>query len=177
MVAFLMLALLTSMALEVGGVPPPPGLAETRLRQWRELESMDQAFRRALATAAPALSSAPNLDESGHQVRVRPDGSAYVRATLAGSSELRDIELPDTLLPDNTARVGYALVAEFPVSLELAGVILTLAMFGAVVLARRQIELGEDEVREAAGLPRYAPDDDSDLEPEAVATGSEAGGA
>ena len=44
------------------------------------------------------------------------------------------------------------LVASFPISLELAGVILLMAMYGAVVLARRQIELGEDERREAAGL-------------------------
>ena len=33
--------------------------------------------------------------------------------------------------------------------------ILLMAMFGAVVLARRQIELGEDETREAAGLRRF----------------------
>ena len=36
--------------------------------------------------------------------------------------------------------------------LELAGVILLMAMFGAVVLARRQIELGDDERRKAAGM-------------------------
>ena len=52
--------------------------------------------------------------------------------------------------------VGLSLVADFPVSLELAGVILLLAMFGAVVLARKQIEIGEDEVREAAGMRRLA---------------------
>ena len=43
-------------------------------------------------------------------------------------------------------------MSDFPVSLELAGVILLMAMFGAVVLARRQIELGEDEIRESAGM-------------------------
>jgi hypothetical protein len=31
-------------------------------------------------------------------------------------------------------------------------VILLMAMFGAVVLARRQIELGDDERRKAAGM-------------------------
>ena len=54
---------------------------------------------------------------------------------------------------DNIERVGRALVADFPVSLELAGVILTMAMFGAVVLAQRQIELGEQEKRGAAAPP------------------------
>ncbi len=60
--------------------------------------------------------------------------------------------------------MGLALVADFPVSLELAGVILLLAMFGAVVFARRQIELSEDEIREAAGLPRLAFASDEDEE-------------
>jgi len=55
-------------------------------------------------------------------------------------------------VPGNTRLVGMRLVAGFPVSLELAGVILLMAMYGAVVLARRQVELGEDERREAAGL-------------------------
>jgi NADH-quinone oxidoreductase subunit J len=57
-------------------------------------------------------------------------------------------------LPQNIERVGLALVHKFPVSLELAGVILLMAMFGAVVLARKQIELSEDEKREAAGIRR-----------------------
>jgi NADH-quinone oxidoreductase subunit J len=52
----------------------------------------------------------------------------------------------------NVQLVGLDLVARYPASLELAGVILLMAMFGAVVLARRQIELGEDERRKAAGL-------------------------
>ena len=38
--------------------------------------------------------------------------------------------------------------------------VLTMAMFGAVILARRQIELTEDEKREASGLPRIGHHDD-----------------
>ena len=53
-----------------------------------------------------------------------------------------------------------ALIEAFPVSLGLAGVVLTMAMFGAVILARRQIELTEDEKREASGLPRIGHHDD-----------------
>lgn len=64
-------------------------------------------------------------------------------------------------LPTNTQEVGWQLVAGFPVGLEMAGVILLMAMFGAVVLARRQIELGEDERRVAAGLEPLLSDDDS----------------
>ncbi len=42
------------------------------------------------------------------------------------------------------AEAVLALVAEFPVSLELAGVILLMAMYGAVIFARRQIEVSEE---------------------------------
>jgi hypothetical protein len=43
--------------------------------------------------------------------------------------------------------VGWSLVNDFPVTIELAGVILLMAMFGAAVLARRAIELTEKEKR------------------------------
>ena len=45
-------------------------------------------------------------------------------------------------------------MASFPASLELAGVILLMAMFGAVVLARRQVEHAEQELAEAIGAGR-----------------------
>ena len=54
----------------------------------------------------------------------------------------------------NTQFVGWDLVGRFPASLELAGVILLLAMFGAVILARRQIEHGEDDLRASVGMSR-----------------------
>jgi hypothetical protein len=51
------------------------------------------------------------------------------------------------MLPRNTQQVGWTLVNDYPVSLELAGVILLMAMFGAAVLARRAIELTDREKR------------------------------
>ena len=63
-------------------------------------------------------------------------------------------------LQEIASRVGIGLVKRFPVSLELAGVILLMAMFGAVILARRQIELTEDEKRAAAGMRRLGHHDE-----------------
>ena len=63
------------------------------------------------------------------------------------SSEGNTLTLPVDVLPRNTQQVGWSLVNDFPVSLELAGVILLMAMFGAAILARRAIELGEQEKR------------------------------
>jgi len=56
--------------------------------------------------------------------------------------------------PGNTSHVGWSLVADFPASLELAGVILLMAMFGAVVLARREVEHAEAELAAASGADR-----------------------
>ena len=78
-------------------------------------------------------------------------GDAYVLVRTAESTEPQMVELPDDAMPQNIEQVGLALIAKFPVSLELAGVILLMAMFGAVVLAQRQIELSEQEKQAAAG--------------------------
>lgn len=58
--------------------------------------------------------------------------------------------LPHDLDVTNVEGVGFALIAGHPMALELAGVILLMAMMGAVVLARKQIELSEDEKAAAA---------------------------
>jgi len=58
--------------------------------------------------------------------------------------------LPPELRIENIDGVGFTLIAEHPMGLELAGVILLMAMIGAVVLARKQIEIGEAEKAMAA---------------------------
>lgn len=62
------------------------------------------------------------------------------------------IELPPDVTPTNLESLGLALVGEHPLMLELAGVILLLAMIGAIVLARKQTELEEE--RKAAQSAR-----------------------
>ena len=61
--------------------------------------------------------------------------------------------LPPEVRVENLHGVGFALVGRHPMALELAGVILLMAMLGAVVLARKQIEIGEDaKARAAQGM-------------------------
>lgn len=95
----------------------------------------------ATGLARDASGSASSSDGRTVQVRVNAEEGA-VRAVAVDPAEA----------VSNVQVVGLDLVAKYPASLELAGVILLMAMFGAVVLARRQIELGEDELRKAAGL-------------------------
>lgn len=95
----------------------------------------------------------------GSAIKISGD-TASVEATLAdGSTTL--VALPVSMLPMNSRQVGVDLVSKFPAGLEIAGVVLLMALFGAVILARKQIELGEDERREIAGMRRFTVDGES----------------
>jgi NADH-quinone oxidoreductase subunit J len=151
-VGFIMLALLSSMIYDgVADLPVPSSAQEARVATWRALDAMPARQREIIARVAPDAQTV--FDEQGRMLRLR-DGRASIEVIPSGSNQRREIELGDEYMPSNVELVGLDLIAKFPVSLELAGVILLMAMYGAVILARRQIELGEDEVREAAGLPR-----------------------
>lgn len=68
----------------------------------------------------------------------------------------RDIvraDWPPSLSTSNIEGVGFSLLADHPGAIEIAGVILLMAMLGAVVLARKQVELDEEaKARHAAML-------------------------
>ena len=66
-------------------------------------------------------------------------------ATGGAAGDAVTVRLPDTLAVSNVEGVGFALIDGHPMALELAGVILLMAMLGAVVLARKQVELTEQE--------------------------------
>ena len=89
------------------------------------------------ASAASALLADP------YETRVTELLVDETAAATAGGT--MQFNLPRGALPSNIDGVGYTLVAGHPMALELAGVILLMAMLGAVVLARKQIELTEDE--------------------------------
>jgi hypothetical protein len=85
----------------------------------------------------------PVASDQGNLIRHDGDGAFII------SSDGVRLLLDPELLPQNTQQVGWSLVNDYPVSLELAGVILLMAMFGAAVLARRSIELTDQEKRAA----------------------------
>jgi NADH-quinone oxidoreductase subunit J len=157
-VGFIMLALLSHMvAAGMRDIGDPPGAETVRARTWQQLALMPEDVNTAVQEQLPG--AVVDRDARGPVIHVDAEG-AYVMAVPPGAGEGQSqavrVDLPESLKPDNVQLVGLDLVAKFPVSLELAGVILLMAMFGAVVLARKQIELGEDEVREAAGMRKLA---------------------
>ena len=126
-------------------LPPPVGLAAMNTASGELLEQLPNQYRDAVHAADPGITWPPEGAESVPPVQWDEDGP-YVQV------DGRDVRIDTDFLPSNTQHVGWSLVASFPASLEVAGVILLLAMFGAVVLARRQAEHSEDELRVDAGL-------------------------
>ncbi|MAB82933.1 MAG: hypothetical protein CMJ24_05795 [Phycisphaerae bacterium] len=118
------------------------------------LESLPRQLNEAVIRSDPDAVWPP-LEANQKSVQWDEDG-AYV---VSGTDVIR---IAPESMPTNTQHVGWSLVHSFPASLELAGVILLLAMFGAVVLARRQVEYGEDELRVEVGLEPMHPSEDGD---------------
>lgn len=86
----------------------------------------------------------PMFDGSSRSVMVRVPG----RDGIAPSE--RAVALPDSISTRNVEDVGFNLLAEHPGSIEIAGVILLMAMLGAVVLSRKQVELDEELKKQQA---------------------------
>jgi NADH-quinone oxidoreductase subunit J len=141
---------------EDGGIQPPTGAAFLESRYTDRWEILKQMPRLA-AEEIEAISAQTGGQVVDETIQIKK-GRAYVTIKDEQGISKRH-ELSFDQLPTNTQEVGWQLVAGFPVGLEMAGVILLMAMFGAIVLARRQMELGEDELRQAAGLKPIHQDD------------------
>ena len=150
--------LLGTLAAVVERIPSTAVLAESSLEQKVSRQQADalvmmpkhllNIVKRSDATAV-SVAVAPNASIQGSIVQTQ---------VTQADGTMKNIAVDAAGKIDNTQMVGLDLVARYPASLELAGIILLMAMFGAVVLARRQIEFGEDEVRDAAGLRRIVLD-------------------
>ena len=68
----------------------------------------------------------------------------------AGGGARRTVSWPEGLAISNPEGVGWELIKAHPGAIEIAGVILLMAMLGATVLARKQIQLDEDAKRDMA---------------------------
>ena len=150
-----------------GALESPIARSAAAVEAFEDLEAMPKLLDSMAKDRFPGslgVASFESADGVSRRLRIREaveqDEQGAERSMVVADAEVLfpdgEPSAPWTLtvddLPANTRLVGMKLVASFPISLELAGVILLMAMYGAVVLARRQIELGEDERREAAGL-------------------------
>jgi len=137
-VGFLLLCLISGTVISGTEMLPEQGTPQS---QWATLPHLSKQFEASVMEIDPAFAWPPIEDLNGNIIQFNGDDAFVV------SSEGKTLILPIDVLPRNTQQVGWSLVNDFPVSLELAGVILLMAMFGAAILSRRAIELGEQEKR------------------------------
>ncbi len=154
-VGFMLLAVLGDMVLGgVGELPPSPSEHQQRLAAVERLNMLPDRVETAVRAELGRQTEAFVLvDGDGRRVHLAGE-TAYVN--VDGPGGIQQVTLPDDALPENIEVVGLALISDFPVSLELAGVILLMAMFGAVVLAQRQIERSDQEKQAAANAEANA---------------------
>jgi len=139
-VGFLLLCIVTGTVLHgTGQLPDQP--SETNV--WQTLEHLPKQFKSTVLEFDPTFAWPPQENEQGVAIQIENNAAFVV------SSQGVRIDLDATMAPTNTRSVGWSLVNDFPVSLELAGVILLMAMLGAAVLARKAIDIGEREKHNA----------------------------
>lgn len=149
---FLLLGLLTTMFFTGSSQlpPPPPGNPDALLAE------LPGKVERALLHARVPAGSHDWLQPDEHIVSI--DAEARTAEVAAGVGLPRTVKLPEGLHLSNTESLGFSLLVDHPGSIEIAGIILLMAMLGAVVLARRKVQSEEEEkAAQARRLGKGAP--------------------
>ncbi len=145
-IGFVLLAILTTAMFRGIGDLPQPTASEQQLAQDSVLINLPRKVDRILDRAGVL---------TDHERVVRnEDGTAALdianRTITIENADLGTIrtvgpdQWPEELTAGNLDRLGYNLMHDHPMTIEIAGVILLMAMLGAVVLARKHIELEDD---------------------------------
>ena len=135
-VGFLLLCLIAGTV--IGGSSSLPAQRDVQSR-WVTFEHLPKKLKATVLELDPEFAWPPTSTDQGNLIHF--EGTEVFLVSKNGDTLI----LTEEILPTNTQQVGWSLVNDFPVSLELAGVILLMAMFGAAILARRAIELGNQE--------------------------------
>ncbi len=178
-VGFLMLGVLTTMVFKGVTVLPAPashsafgrGIPGTSDALLATLPGkIERELRRPRALEVPGWHDGDDgsryqwvpLMRADEKLAKRPDGeyaldwSRRIAVVEDQAGNRREVAWPADLAASNIEGVGRTLLADHPGSIEIAGVILLMAMLGAVVLARKQVDMDEDaKAKRATELARH----------------------
>ena len=144
-VGFLLLAVLTTVMF--GGVGqlmnPKPATPDALLAEMpRKIENVLREHN------VLKKGEAVVVDEKTHLAQVALDGAGGGTIAVKGvDGTIRQVERkdwPEELKVRNIEQLGFNLLRDHPGTIEIAGVILLMAMLGAVVLSRKQVQIDED---------------------------------
>jgi len=159
---FIMLAVLTTMLGR--GVPALPVGNSSIVDNWDPNMQLAAEMPRKLETAlrrADLITDRESLarDAETGEFAIDP----YWRTAEVGvpgpDGARRTVEWPEDFTITNPEAIGFDLIAGHPGAIEIAGIVLLMAMLGAVVLARKQIQIEEAAKHEqASALGKGAPE-------------------
>jgi NADH-quinone oxidoreductase subunit J len=153
-VAFVLLASLTTvLARGAAALPPPAGAAQDAALLAKLPRRVESVLRETPDAADPARMLIA-ADEKVQRVDVDARVATVVKSPgPSGDGPTRDVSLPANLAVHNVEGVAFSLLNDHPGSIEIAGVVLLMAMLGAVVLARKKVEM--DEAAKLAAAARH----------------------
>lgn len=141
--SFALLAALTVMLFAGLRDISPPSPLQVAQAQTAVLDRLPGKVEKALARE--------DLISRGEKVTgVEQVGDAVMARVESAGGGSRMVELPETLTPTNTEGLAFNLLGDYPGTIEIAGVILLMAMLGAVVLARKFAQIDEEAKAAAA---------------------------
>ncbi len=132
-VGFVMLAVLSTMIFRGVGQIAPAGSSESG----GELVAM-------MPGRVETVLRREGILQAGEHVKTLDAGLRSITLSSGGAST-RTVPWPAALEARNVEGVGLTLIGRHPGTIEIAGVILLMAMLGAVVLSRKQVQLDEAE--------------------------------
>jgi len=155
---FLLLATLTTMLFSGSGRLAMPGEGALAARPGAVLEKLPVRVERVLRDAEliseqervvrlDAGRMAIDVEAREARVGVPMEDEPRGEEAYAG---VRAVALPETLRGRNVESLAFDFLNRHPGAIEIAGVILLMAMLGAVVLSRRQIDIEEEAKRAQA---------------------------
>lgn len=129
----------------------------TEVESRTETDSSGSPVTRQVSIIKPLLNEGEDLAQQDGKWAIFPksDGTGYlVVIDKAGARrQIPQSAWPKELKVDNTEGVAFALIGGKPGAIEIAGVILLMAMLGAVVLARKKVDM--DDAAKRAMLARH----------------------
>ncbi|MCU0688211.1 MAG: NADH-quinone oxidoreductase subunit J [Phycisphaerales bacterium] len=162
---FLVLAVLASfMAGGASTLKANPRMAATDDPMAQMAPKVEKTLREAgLLAEGEKLVKRPKIEGGGPEVKQQLaldatlDETGGLQILSADGRTVRTLaekDWPEALRLSDAQRVGFELIERNPGAIEIAGVILLMAMLGAVVLARKKVELDEQAKLEAMARAR-----------------------
>jgi NADH-quinone oxidoreductase subunit J len=147
-ISFVMLGLLTTLVFRgLEHVPAPKQASQTALLSDMPLKVERVLHNHNLLDPDKRVKAVAVIEDSEGQIT-----GIRVAMRDGGESIVPREQWPSDMEVSNVEALGFNLLRDHPGAIEIAGVILLMAMLGAVVLSRKQVQLDEEAKKQQSNL-------------------------